>query len=592
MEKITDTLGDYISSAHPLIYVETYEEAVAKSSLDEVAKNLSYNFIYWNSVEGFTFPVDALRGNLPDPGFVDAVIAAATTTKETATKQVAASIQLNVPSSEIMEKSDNPEALKATSSSVITTTPQALLAVLGTLFSGNLGYKDSQGRNIPGVHRLLLMLSDITSLVRADDVVTWRKFKNLAKLGQAYHKSMVFVAPQWEIPVDIVKEFVSVPLPLPGVDVLSERLKRMCKHNSIPMAPDMRRSIAESGLSMTRVQFENAVAMSFIKTGKKTIKVSHVASETDKAIDSVKGLSVLTERTEASNYIGHERFVYDMQLQAQAFSSEGQAFKLKKPRGFLLAGPPGNGKTYSGGLLASMFDCRYLRFDIAACKGRYVGDSGNNMRHALKVIAAGGRTLVLNDEVEKVLGGAHDEGNANAVGDMLDEYLYQLNSGLPDAIVLMTCNRPHLLPPELIRRLDAVYYLGLPTSQQRAHLFKTHLTLSGEPENKWTIESLEPLLSQTEGFSAYEIQKAVYRSRYIAMDRCTKNSVAPQVQLRDLERALKDIRPVSKFAPEDSARIHDWAQKNAIMASYDDPAELDSLISNLSSWDAPGRSLN
>lgn len=377
---------------------------------------------------------------------------------------------------------------------------------------------------------------------------------------------------------ELANLYVNMEVPLPSTTQLTAEVYRILQKNELQMDDDLIDNIAEAGRGMPMVKFSDAFAKSYIETDRTTVSPESIARERSRIINSTRGLQVLEERIRPQDYCGHERLIRDLRQYQAAYSHKGKEFGLQQPRGFLLVGPGGNGKTYTGGLIAQMYALQYIRLDLNVLQGRYVGDTAVHARTCLKTIDSIGKALVLSDEVEKQIGNVHNSTENHSKNDIIDELLYRMSCSLKDVLFVFTSNRPSTLPPEFVRRLDGVYYLGMPTMPQRMSILEVHCRKQDIDPSSVDIEVLA---NSSEGYSAYELEKAVKQSKFIAYAAAGKS--LPKVLTSHVQSALHNINPIFRFNMADFVRIHLWARENAIMATDDvnEHAALDNMIQSL-----------
>jgi hypothetical protein len=252
---------------------------------------------------------------------------------------------------------------------------------------------------------------------------------------------------------------------------------------------------------------------------------------------------------------------------ASAYSAKARAYGLPTPRGAMLVGVPGCGKTMTARAVATAYGVPLLRLDLGALKSKFVGASEGNLRKALKVIESVGRCVVFVDEVEKALAGAtQGAADGGVSSDALGTLLTWMSDRVGQAFVLMTANAIESLPPELTRkgRFDELFFIDLPNTTERMGVLSATLRKHGRGNLK--IDTTK-IAAACEGFTGSEIAEIVPDAMFAAFadgEREITNS--------DLINAAATVVPLSKTASEKIDRLRTWAKGRARPASLTEAA--------------------
>lgn len=247
---------------------------------------------------------------------------------------------------------------------------------------------------------------------------------------------------------------------------------------------------------------------------------------------------------------------------AAAFSPKARAYGLPTPKGTLIVGIPGTGKTLTAKAVATAWGCPLIRMDLGALKDKFVGGSEANIRKAFNVIDAVGRCVVWLDEIEKSLQGAtsgSSDGGTSA--DQLGAILSWMQERRGDAFVIATANDVSALPPELLRkgRFDEVWYVDLPTAKERAAILTAALRSLGRSGDGAMFPQV---VAATEGFTGSEIAALVPEAMFAAFSDGER-----EITKEDLLLAATSVVPLIKTAPEKIAKLREWAKSRARPAS-------------------------
>ncbi len=233
-------------------------------------------------------------------------------------------------------------------------------------------------------------------------------------------------------------------------------------------------------------------------------------------------------------------------------------YGLPFPRGILLLGVPGCGKSLSARAVAADWGLPLLRLDPAALYDRYLGESEKNFARALATAERLAPSVLWIDEVEKAFaaGGGEDGGSSSRV---LGGFLSWMQDRKADVFVVATANDVSRLPPEMLRkgRFDEVFFVDLPGAEARAALFALHLRRRKLDPGRFDVPSLA---SAAEGFSGSEVEQAIVSSVYSAL----AAGQAPSSAALAVE--IGRTRPLSVTRAEEIARLRDWARERTVPA--------------------------
>jgi SpoVK/Ycf46/Vps4 family AAA+-type ATPase len=245
-------------------------------------------------------------------------------------------------------------------------------------------------------------------------------------------------------------------------------------------------------------------------------------------------------------------------LRGKALEPEAVRFGLDPPRGVLLTGVPGCGKSLVAKTLARTWGLPLVLLDPGRLFGPYVGESERRLADSLRTVEAMAPAVLWIDEIEKGFpsGGEADGGVARRV---LGTFLRWLQDRPPGVFVVATCNDVTALPPELARkgRFDEVFFVDLPTSDQRREIFRLQLSRRGRDP---AVFDLDRLADATEGFSGAEIEAAVVGALYRAYAAQSELSADAIV-----EEASATV-PLARARPQEVARLRAWAEAHAVGA--------------------------
>jgi SpoVK/Ycf46/Vps4 family AAA+-type ATPase len=231
---------------------------------------------------------------------------------------------------------------------------------------------------------------------------------------------------------------------------------------------------------------------------------------------------------------------------------------LDPPRGILLVGVQGGGKSLAAKAVAGMWSVPLLRFDIGTLYNKFHGETERNLREALRAAEAMAPCVLWIDEIEKAIAPGDNDGGTSR--RMLGSLLTWMAERKVPVFIVATANVIEHLPPELVRkgRLDEIFFVDLPDAATRAEIFAIHLR---KRDHKPMDFDILQLASQTEGFSGAEIEQAIVAATYLAREQGT--TLATGHVLTELQQT----RPLSQVMAEPLARLRHWAQDRTVPAN-------------------------
>ncbi|MEU8044321.1 AAA family ATPase [Micromonospora echinofusca] len=386
-------------------------------------------------------------------------------------------------------------------------------------------------------------------------------------------RTLVLVSPVLHIPVELEKDVTIVDFPLPTETEIRRVLDGMIAANSatgrIRIALDDlgRERLAKAALGLTLHEAENAFARAMVNDGvldggdlavvheekRQTVRKSGLLEFVDAAVD-------------LADVGGLENLKRWLAKRDGSWLAEAAAYGLPAPRGVLITGVPGCGKSLTAKAIASAWGLPLLRLDVGRVFAGLVGSSEQNMRTAIRTAEATAPCVLWVDEIEKgFVGGANDSGTSARV---FGSFLTWMQEKSRPVFVIATANDFERLPPELLRkgRFDEIFFVDLPTRAERASIWRVHL--ARRLRNPAVAGALTPddallgeLAGLSEGYSGAEIEQAVVGGLFDAF--------AERRPLRrdDLIRALVAMVPLSVTQAERIDAVRSWADARAVAAT-------------------------
>jgi len=408
------------------------------------------------------------------------------------------------------------------------------------------------GQSEPGV---LLMLDLVPHL--ADDPLLVRSLRELARLGPSRGKVIWLISPRGDLPLELEKDVSVLDLPLPVAAELKEGLEQVCAEQGVLFAEEFVDSLvrAAGGLTLGEAQrvFRKALAAG---GGFRLGNVDIVIEEKRRILRKGTVLEAQPLEWSLDDVGGLDELKRWLQERGRAFSEEARSFGLPEPRGLLLMGVQGCGKSLSAKAVAGLWRLPLLRLDLSTLFGSASPET--ELRRALKVAEAMSPDVLWIDEIDK--GFETDaEGKSSRVLGTIVTWLQEKRSPV---FVVATANEVERLPPELTRRgrFDSVFFVDLPDEHERAEILSLHLRRRGRSPEDYDIGALSRMTSQ---FVGSELEQVVVGGLYRAF--------AEQRELHgiDLDAEVSETVPLYTMYEEQIKKLRQWAKSRARRASLD-----------------------
>lgn len=390
-----------------------------------------------------------------------------------------------------------------------------------------------------------------------------RQLRNLARAlpNASAFQCIVVLTPSSDIPPELQGHAVVVEWPLPDRDEVAAILDVMIRQYKLEemLKNGARESAIDAAVGLSGEEVQACYSKSLVQS--RTIDPALVSGEKKRIISKSRGLEWIEPLRDGLAAVGGlENLKTWLVSRSSAYTPQARAYGLPMPKGILLVGVPGGGKTLIGNAIASTWKCPFLKWDVNAGLSKFVGESGSNLRATIQTIEAMGRVVVLIDEIEKTLQGATSGSSDGGVSaDTLGTLLSWMNDRTSSAFVIATANDVSALPPELLRagRFDCVWFVDLPNATERASVLQAALR-----KRNRTLDDVSALVPATEGFSGAEIDSIVPDAMYTAF---ADNGRA--ITVADLVEAAKNVVPLSRTAGEKMASLRQWAKGRARYAT-------------------------
>jgi SpoVK/Ycf46/Vps4 family AAA+-type ATPase len=407
-------------------------------------------------------------------------------------------------------------------------------------------------------------------------ISTKRQLRNLSRsLPGAPRESaqaMIIISPKSEVPAELAGHATVIDWPMPDraeiAAILDAAIEGLPDDLREAAAPNGQRDAAiDAAVGLSGEEAQACYARSLVQLRK--IDPALVASEKKRVVSRERVLEWYDPIKGGLDAVGGlDNLKQWLNTRKSAYSPAARAYGLPAPKGAMLVGVPGCGKSLTAKAIATAWSVPLLKVDLGALKSKFVGDSEANLRKVFKLIEAIGRCVVWFDEIEKALEGATSgSADGGVSADALGAVLTWMQERQGESFVIATANKAEGLPPELLRkgRFDEVWFIDLPTTTERAAVLSAALREHGRGDVAINAAAVAKV---TESFTGSEIAAIVPDALFAAF-----NEGAREINTQDLIDAAKTVVPLSVTAAEKITALRNWAAGRARAASLPETIE-------------------
>ncbi len=413
----------------------------------------------------------------------------------------------------------------------------------------------------------LYLLKDFHKYFNQDVIV--RKLRDLAQRFRRSRRAIVITSPAAEIPAELEKEVAHFVLDLPEEpelarmiqEVIRELTTRQNVKNELNLAQQL--DLARGLRGLTGQEARRVLKQAILEAYRVDARTLERIRDAKSRLIREKGILEFVKREGGMETIGGlERLKAWLEKRRAAFSPEAAQYGLDPPRGILIMGVQGCGKSLCAKAVAREWRMPLVKLDTSRLFEKYIGESEKNLRQSLQVAEAVSPCVLWIDEIEKMFPHSGGSGDADAGLSLrlFGNFLTWMQERKAPVFIVATSNDISALPPELVRkgRFDEIFFVDLPDAEERKAIFSIHLRRHKQDPAQFDLNALA---SATAGFSGAEIEQAVASGLYAAFDQKTA---------LDTGLILKEVRstyPLSVTLKEKIEGLREWAQERAVPAN-------------------------
>lgn len=391
-----------------------------------------------------------------------------------------------------------------------------------------------------------------------------------------FRKNVVFMAPELLIPETMQKEVSIIDFPLPTLTEIKAKLEKMIMQNNqidtTKLNDEIKEKLCKAALGLTLQEAENAFALAMVNDGKiDEGDLGIILNEKMQVIKKTGILEFINTDIKVTDIGGLENLKSWLNKRNNSWSESAKKYCLPAPKGVLITGVPGCGKSLTAKAMSAAWQLPLLKLDFGKIFSGIVGSSEENMRKAIKTAEAVAPSILWVDEIEKSLSGMNSNGDSGTSSRIFGTFLTWMQEKTAPVFVIATANNISGLPAELLRkgRFDEIFFVDLPTKTERKEIFKLHLTKRLKDEEvagklDMNDELYEKLADLTEGFVGAEIEQVVISALYEAFFQ------KRPLEISDLENTIKNVVPLSVTQKEQILALREWANIRAVTATKKD----------------------
>lgn len=389
------------------------------------------------------------------------------------------------------------------------------------------------------------------------DPVIIRKLKLVLRKIIHQKKVLIFLSPNLRIPDSLIEEITFIDFPLPNYTEIKNLIKELTKNyeDRVKLSPEEYDDLIIAAMGLTQERIKRVISKTLINKGLLEVKdISFVLDEKKKIVRRTGILEFFSEKEDFKDIAGLENLKEWILKRKSAFSKNAIDYGLPSPKGLLLVGIEGTGKSLMAKAISQTLKLPLLRLDINRIFGGRVGDSDIQLRESLKLAEAMAPCILWIDEIDKVFGiiAGFQSGPGISLR-VLDSFISWLQEKKLPVFIVATANNMENISIELVRKwnFDEVFFVHLLNEYEREEMFK--LYIEKVRPNKVSDYDIPLLAKKTKGFTGGEIEKVIRDAMYEAF------SEEREFTTEDILYCISSTVPLSKTMTSKIEALQQWA---------------------------------
>jgi len=406
----------------------------------------------------------------------------------------------------------------------------------------------------------LFLLKDFNRFLT--DLSISRKLRNISRILKLQPKTIIIIGSDLTIPKELQDLITVIQFQLPLEEEISQELNRLINSLNIKVDSQLFENLTRAcqGLSLERIRR----VLSKIIATYKTIdndSINVLLSEKKQIISQTEILEYSSVDEQIANLGGLENLKDWLKKRKTAFGLQASNYGLPTPRGLLLIGIQGTGKSLTAKAIANDWQLPLLKLDVGKLFGGIVGESESRLRQMINVAETISPCILWIDEIDKAFSNTDNRGDSGTSNRVLGTFISWLSEKTKPVFVIATANNIDMLPIEIIRkgRFDEIFFLDLPEQEEREEIFKIHLQIFRP--NSWESFDYQQLAKMSEAFSGAEIRQSIIEGMYHAFYE------KREFTTDDICLALKELIPLAHLESDQMIRLQQWASSGRIRSA-------------------------
>lgn len=402
------------------------------------------------------------------------------------------------------------------------------------------------------------------------DATVVRKLRDLCIALRSSFKTVIIISPILKIPPELEKDINVIDYKLPSIndlgilmDKLISSIQNSKKNVEINLDNTGKEKILQAAMGLTLAEAESVLSKAIVSKKRLDVEDINIIYSEKKQIIKKSGLLEFYPTHETmSNVGGLSNLKVWLKKRSTAFTKKARNYGLPQPKGIMLLGVSGSGKSLVAKAVASLWQLPLLRLDIGSLFSGLVGSSEENMRKTIKTAESVAPCLLWLDEIDKGFSGSGSSNvsDGGTTARVLSSFLTWMQEKDSPVFIIATANDISHLPPELLRkgRFDEIFFLDLPELKERIEIFAIHLIKRGRDPRNF---DLQDLALKTDGYSGSEIEQLIIAAMYDSFeeDRELTNN--------DILNVIPHSVPLSHLMKESIDDLRMWSKNRARPAS-------------------------
>ena len=397
------------------------------------------------------------------------------------------------------------------------------------------------------------------------DISISRKLKNIVRILKLQPKTIIIIGSDFNIPKELQDLITVLQFQLPTEAEINQELTRLIESLNINIHSQLFESLTQTcqGLSLERIRRVLSKIIATHRTiDKNSIEI--LLSEKKQIISQTEILEYWSVSDKITSIGGVENLKGWLKKRKTSFGVQASNYGLPTPRGLLLVGIQGTGKSLTAKAIANEWQLPLLKLDVGKLFGGIVGESESRLRQMIEVSETLAPCILWIDEIDKAFNNNENSGDSGTSNRVLGTFISWLSEKTKPVFVVATANNVDRLPLEVIRkgRFDEIFFLDLPRKQEREQIFKIHIK-EFRP-NSWDLFEYEKLAQLSESFSGAEIKQSIIEAMYHAFYE------EREFTTDDICLALNELIPLAQLESNQTVKLQNWASSGRIRLASSD----------------------